>query len=302
MNLEDLRKRYAISLNIRRYAPRTKQIYTYKLESFLAYGGFTDSSEITIFSAQDYLNYLLLDENIKSVRTHNQSVYALRQLFEAVLHIPITPRQLPKLRPEKTPEKPWFTAEQSIQLIDKCPNLRLKAAIALCVCCGLRITELTTLKFRHVNKTSHILTIENSKGNKTRYVPYPSSVQEILNLYCTSCLKRSQIRPDGYIFPDTKKPESHIKNSTLSKEFITYVQAFPFTLPNHTIHSLRHSFATELAMKNVPLPVIQKMMGHTSAATTAVYIHMPADNLSLPHIDLLDKKEDEDANCQATNT
>jgi integrase len=37
-------------------------------------------------------------------------------------------------------------------------------------------------------------------------------------------------------------------------------------------HGLRHSFAAELAMENVPLPVIQHSLGHSSPATTARYI------------------------------
>ena len=37
---------------------------------------------------------------------------------------------------------------------------------------------------------------------------------------------------------------------------------------------LRHCFATEMYHNNVPLNVIQDMMGHDSIAETSVYIHV----------------------------
>lgn len=75
--------------------------------------------------------------------------------------------------------------------------------------------------------------------------------------------------------------------STIYHQFNEYLQEFDFCLPDHTFHGLRHAFATGMAMKNVPLPIIQKLMGHASAATTAKYIHVPEElTTSLP--DLID--------------
>lgn len=84
------------------------------------------------------------------------------------------------------------------------------------------------------------------------------------------------------LFP-SKNPDVHLGNTVLTQQFSEYIRAFPFSLPNHTFHSLRHTYATSLAMKNVPLPEIQKAMGHTLAATTATYIHCPEQqNFELP--------------------
>ena len=45
-------------------------------------------------------------------------------------------------------------------------------------------------------------------------------------------------------------------------------------IPDATIHSFRHTFASHLAMAGVPLPTIQQLLGHRDIQTVMIYAHL----------------------------
>ena len=46
-----------------------------------------------------------------------------------------------------------------------------------------------------------------------------------------------------------------------------------------TLHTLRHTFASQLVMAGVPLRDVQELMGHKSVETTLKYAHLSAEHV-----------------------
>lgn len=62
----------------------------------------------------------------------------------------------------------------------------------------------------------------------------------------------------------------------IKKSFITVLR--DAGLANVTLHTLRHTFASQLVMTGVPLRDIQELMGHESYETTIQYAHLTKDH------------------------
>ena len=54
-----------------------------------------------------------------------------------------------------------------------------------------------------------------------------------------------------------------------------------------TLHDLRHTFASHLAMAGTPIPVIKEFLGHSDIATTMIYAHLSPER----HLAEVDKLE-----------
>ena len=81
-------------------------------------------------------------------------------------------------------------------------------------------------------------------------------------------------RPDSWLFPSGQYKAQPLSARTVQKEFKKAVQKAGITKKGVVVHTLRHCFGTHLYEAGVDLRTIQKLMGHTSPATTAMYIHV----------------------------
>ncbi|MBU3137483.1 tyrosine-type recombinase/integrase [Clostridium gasigenes] len=79
---------------------------------------------------------------------------------------------------------------------------------------------------------------------------------------------------NDYVFAD--KLGLFILPDTLSKAYIKILR--DNNIPHDSFHSLRHTYATRLFEKGVPLKMVQKLLGHSSIRITAdIYTHVMGD-------------------------
>lgn len=154
---------------------------------------------------------------------------------------------------------------------------RNRAIIETLYGCGLRVSELTTLKLSDLFFEEGFIKV-TGKGNKERFVPIGPLTQKFINIY------RKEVRIHLNI------QLSHEDTLFLNRRGKQLTRAMIFTIvkrlsekvglnKNISPHTFRHSFATHLLENGADLSAIQLMLGHESITTTEIYMHVDRTHL-----------------------
>lgn len=154
---------------------------------------------------------------------------------------------------------------------------RNRAIIEIMYSCGLRVSELCSLRFSDLYLTEEFIKILG-KGDKQRIVPISLRAIAELHAYMTD-REKIRIRPgyEDYVFISYRRGKSlsRITIFHMIKELASLVGITKTVSP----HTFRHSFATHLLEGGANLRVIQSMLGHESISTTQIYTHIDRTRL-----------------------
>ncbi|WP_242084707.1 site-specific tyrosine recombinase XerD [Aestuariivivens sediminis] len=144
--------------------------------------------------------------------------------------------------------------------------------------CGLRVSELTTLKLSDLFFNEGFIRV-TGKGNKQRFVPIVQTTQKYISIYLNEVRCHITIQP-GY--EDTLFLNRRGKQLTRSMIFEIVKQLAETIGLKKRIspHTFRHSFATHLLKNDADLRSIQLMLGHESITTTEIYVHLDKSHLT----------------------
>lgn len=157
-------------------------------------------------------------------------------------------------------------------------GIRNRTMLEVLYSCGLRVSELTTLKLSDLFFDDGFIRI-TGKGNKQRFVPIGKKTQQDIADYVQNGR-----------FPAIKNHEDIL---FLNRRGRGLTRAMIFTIIKRLAddiglkkkispHTFRHSFATHLLENGADLRSIQMMLGHESITTTEIYMHL--DRKFLNHI------------------
>ena len=153
---------------------------------------------------------------------------------------------------------------------------RNRAMLEVLYSCGLRVSELVSLRFTDVYFDEGFIKVEG-KGSKQRLVPIsPRAIKEI-RLYFTD-RNLMKIKPgfEDFVFiSNFGKNISRIMVFHIIKELAARIGLKKKISP----HTFRHSFATHLLEGGANLRAIQCMLGHESIGTTEIYTHIDRNML-----------------------
>jgi site-specific recombinase XerD len=106
------------------------------------------------------------------------------------------------------------------------------------------------------------------KNNRERHIPLDGNLYEML-------FRRKQ--DSGYVFTNAERGNAAFTSHRLIESLEPICERAG--LRKVTWHVLRHTFATQLTLKNVPLTVVKELLGHSSITTTMRYSHVPPSTL-----------------------
>lgn len=137
--------------------------------------------------------------------------------------------------------------------------------------CGLRISELTNLRFSNLFFKEGFIRVEG-KGSKQRLVPISDvAIKKIEDwLYYRNQISIKKGHEDILFVSSRGRAISRVTVFYYIKQYAEAVGLQKKISP----HVFRHSFATHLLERGANIRVIQEMLGHEKITTTEIYTHI----------------------------
>ena len=260
--LQDMDKlqQFAVSLVPQR---KPETIVEQDLKAFMQWVnelGMTPASQARILSGIKAFYKFLLMENLIS---HNPA-----ELIEA-----------PRLQRKLPDTLNILEIDALIGAIDlsKADGMRNKTMLEVLYSCGLRVTELITLKISNLYLEDDFIKILG-KGNKERLVPIGEQASKMTTIYLQEIRVHLKIKKgqEDYVFLSKRGVLlSRVMVFMIIKSLAEKIGLKKSISP----HTFRHSFATHLIEGGADLRAVQEMLGHESITTTEIYTHLDREYL-----------------------
>jgi len=149
---------------------------------------------------------------------------------------------------------------------------RDRAMIEMLYSCGLRVSELCSLKMSDLYLEEGFLRV-TGKGNKQRLVPIsPRAIKELELWFAERRMLTPKPGEEDYVFISHQR-RKHLSRITVFHNIKEYCAMAGIT-KTISPHTFRHTFATHLLEGGANLRAIQAMLGHESISTTEIYTHI----------------------------
>jgi integrase len=157
----------------------------------------------------------------------------------------------------------FLTDEERKKLLESCHGY-LRDVVVLAIHTGMRKGELLSLKWDDIDLANRQIRVTHTKNGEMRFVPMSDGA-----LQCLQSIRKQAETP--YLFPGPAGGHLlDVKTAWQSAIGRSGVQNFRF-------HDLRHTAASYLAMSEVPLQVIQQILGHKTFSQVLRYAHLSQD-------------------------
>lgn len=206
----------------------------------------------------------------KTINTRKHRLCAVKSFYELTVGMPNKIDRIPYPRSEK--KLPIVLSQDEVQrMFNVCQNTKHKVILAILYSCGLRAGELINLKWQHIDRSRMIINIIAAKGNKDRQVMLPAELIPLLEKYYF------EYKPQQYVL----NGQSDLQYTARSVgEVIKQLAAKAGINKRVYTHLMRHCSFTHMLESGTDLNLIQRLAGHNSVKTTAIYAHLSHNLIS----------------------
>jgi site-specific recombinase XerD len=273
--------------------------YRHYLSTFLNWfvGSYPNLSvhDINLDIVRKYRLYLSnrVDHQGHALKKTTQSYYviALRSFLRYLIKNDIKTLEPSKIDLPKTESRSlkFLEREQIDRLVtmpdtSKEEGMRDRAILEILFSTGLRVSELVRLNHSEINIERREFGVIG-KGGRARIVFLSDRAAEWLRRYLT--MRKDSFRPafirySGRVIEEDYGEKMRLTARSVERIVKKYVRQARLPI-DATVHTLRHSFATDLLRNGADLRSVQEMLGHKNIATTQIYTHVTNKQLREVH-------------------
>ena len=263
---------------------RTKESYFSWLARLVSHANLASLNDINSEHVSDFLHYQLTHAKAQNI-TVKQAFYSFRLYFRDHLKKKGNDWSIWEEFKIKTNKSlpHVLTQGEVTHLLKHVKKGRYRSVLTTMYLCGLRISEVVSLKPEHINGQRRIVRIENSKGGKSREIPLCEEHYHKLRKHWSYHRNKEWLFPakvnlgtGASLYDRLQKSEKHIEVATLRQVFNKTAKECGLKDRHDklTPHTLRHSYATHLIEQGACIRAVSAYLGHSSLETTMIYLHM----------------------------
>jgi integrase/recombinase XerD len=258
-----------MDLELKNFSPKTITCYLTCMVQFVRHYG-RSPVQMGEEEIRTYLYYLMKEKKV-SQSFINQAYSAIKFFYQTTLERPWNGMKIPRIKNRK--KLPVVLSMQEVRsLLCSVDNLKHQAILTTIYSGGLRLGEATHLRVSDIDGERMTILVQQGKGNKDRYTLLGQRTLQLLRRYWKA------YHPVEWLFP-SKDPAQPLSGSSVQRVFKKALQRAGIK-KKASVHTLRHSFATHLLESGTDLYYIQRLLGHTTASTTSIYLHITGRDLA----------------------
>ena len=295
MTLETAKRLLMEQLKKKGYSGSTLVSKRYCLAMFLTYlrqSKLTDIEDVNERHIRGYVRQRYYHMNAKGKQnipeTRNNEIEVVKQIFSfltAKAHLSKDPSKMVEYIKEPKCQIPKdIMTRRELERLFRQPDMgtllgyRDRVCMELLYGTGMRRRELTGLDVEDINPKDQLIHIRKGKGQTDRMVPVGDIASQYVGHYIRYIRPKLMTRKQKESALILNERGGRLHYQAMGQRIRRYIRQCTFK-KHITMHSFRHTCATHLIQRGMPVRQVQELLGHKQLDTTIRYLQLSIKDL-----------------------